>query len=226
MVHFARRGLFRKRPKPIKCKAPDCQQTFLPQRQGQRVCSWECGLALTRRQNEKAADKRRRQEARELKERKLALKTPQQVRSAEIQKAEAAVRRYVRIRDEQDPCISCGASILEVESGPRLTGGYWDAGHYHSKGSVPALRFNTWNIHKQCKICNGGENRHRNSYKNSSVRKGYTAGLRQKVGQARLDWLDGPHPPLQPDVEYLQRVNRIFSKRARHLKKLRERTKQ
>ena len=218
-----RRGPYgTRRPREKTCK--QCRTRYMPAenaRPFENWCSPECGALRARAAQMKAQERRRQKEARELKARKKALKTPQQVRSEAMQKAQSAVCRYVRVRDEHDPCISCGASVLEVESGPYRTGGYWDGGHYQGKGAHPEIRLNTWNIHKQCKICNGGENRYRSGSKRTTVGRGYRAGLIAKIGLERVEWLEGQHPPLKAEPEYLERFARVFNKRARHLKKLR-----
>lgn len=207
------------RPKPKKCK--QCGELFIQQRMGQKTCDYQCALAFNRVKETQELKRKRLAQSRELRARKEALKTPHQLWSAECKRAQDAVCLYVRVRDRDEACISCGRSVAEVES-VFSSGGYWDGGHYLAKGSHPELRFNTWNIHKQCKTCNGGENRHRSAVKAVSVREGYTAGLTLKIGAERLAWLTGPHKPLQPDIEYLSRVKKIFNKRARHLAKLRQ----
>lgn len=212
------------RTNPKKCGNPSCGKKFTPRPGAQPFevwCSFECGVALSRIKQTKILKRKNQEDAREYRERKKALKTPQQLWSEECQRAQNAVCLYVRIRDRDDECISCGASVLEVESGPYRVGGYWDGGHYLGKGSHPELRFNTWNISKQCKVCNGGENRYRDGRRSTSVRKGYRAGLVGKIGEDRVAWLEGPHKPLQPSIEYLTRMKRIFNARSRHLKKLR-----
>ena len=57
--------------------------------------------------------------------------------------AQAHFNRYIRERDKDKPCISCGEY--------RKTN---DAGHYFSVGNYPALRFNEKNCHLQCVYCN------------------------------------------------------------------------
>jgi hypothetical protein len=61
-----------------------------------------------------------------------------------VREAQQAVNAYVRARDADLPCISCG----------RWHDGQWHAGHYLSTGARPNLRFDEQNIHKQCQPCN------------------------------------------------------------------------
>jgi hypothetical protein len=77
---------------------------------------------------------------------------------------------------------------------------------------MPSLRFNTYNCHKQCAPCN-------NHLSGNLVE--YRANLINKIGQARVDWLEGPQDTKNMDIEYLKRIKRIFSKRARLVGRLR-----
>ncbi|WP_317474701.1 recombination protein NinG, partial [Cronobacter sakazakii] len=87
--------------------------------------------------------KRRREEQQQkyrLKIRKLALKP----RSYWIKQAQQAVNAFIRERDRDLPCISCGT----------FTSAQWDAGHYRSTAAAPQLRFDERNIQRQCVVCN------------------------------------------------------------------------
>lgn len=50
--------------------------------------------------------------------------------------------KYIRERDKDFPCISCGKYTT------------LQAGHFHSAGNHPITRFNEDNVHGQCKRCN------------------------------------------------------------------------
>jgi hypothetical protein len=64
--------------------------------------------------------------------------------SDHVKELQVIVNKYVRLRDKDKGCISCGTPLL----------GKYDAGHYYSAGGNPELRFNTDNIHGQCVYCN------------------------------------------------------------------------
>ncbi|EHS1690350.1 recombination protein NinG, partial [Escherichia coli] len=132
-----------------KCKC--CNEWFIPKYQNQYWCNEICGtrIALERRSKErekaeKAAEKKRRREEQKQKDKlkiqKLALKP----RSYWIKQAQQAVNAFIRERDRDLPCISCGT----------LTSAQWDAGHYRTTAAAPQLRFDERNIHKQCVVCN------------------------------------------------------------------------
>ena len=69
--------------------------------------------------------------------------------------------QFIRNRDKDQPCISCGSySTLQ-------------AGHFYSGGNYPPLRFKEDNVHGQCKKCN---------YFLSGNLTEYEKNLRYKIG--------------------------------------------
>lgn len=178
----------KKQLKAKPCRA--CKYSFFPRVSTQVVCSPNCALELNRINKSKAYDKK----TRELKEK---IKT----RGDYASEAQTAINRYVRARDYQDNCISCG----------RNHSGRYDAGHYQTVGAFPELRFNLWNIHKQC---------HWNCNINRSGNQiAYRKRLIKKIGVDKVEWLEGKHEPLKPSIEYLKRIKKIFTKKAKILEK-------
>lgn len=164
-----------------RCKNEECREWFFPQFQNQQWCCVDCGtkLALERRSKErekaeKAAEKKRRREEQKqkdkLKIRKLALKP----RSYWIKQAQQAVNAFIRERDRDLPCISCGT----------LTSAQWDAGHYRTTAAAPQLRFDERNIHKQCVVCN--------QHKSGNLVP-YRVELINRIGQAAVDEIESNH---------------------------------
>ena len=121
--------------------------------------------------------------------------------------------KYVRIRDAGLPCISCRRYENEIPE--RFVGGKWDCGHYLTRGAHPELRVNLKNAHKQCKSCNGGSGQF--SGKNRTVSEAYRANLIEKIGQDDVDWLEGPHQPLNYDSDYIRRFKKIFRLKTKRL---------
>ena len=161
----------------------------MPRSTTQKVCSPDCAIELNRIKREKEFDA-------ETRRRKQTIKT----RSDYESEAQQAVNEYVRIRDAKLPCISCG----------NYHNGQYHAGHYRSVGSAPELRFNTYNIHKQCAPCN-------NHLSGNPIP--YRKRLKAKIGKVRLDWLEGPHQPLKYTIDQLVKVRKIFKKKSKWLKK-------
>jgi hypothetical protein len=158
-------------------------------------CSMEHLIEFSR----SAAGKKIKQSAEKkvIKETKERLKT----RSDRVRDAQAAFNRYIRARDRGKPCICCGRSQGDLKHG-----GAVDAGHYRSRGSAPGLKFNLFNCHSQLAYCN--------RYLSGNV-VGYRAGLIERIGLDRVERLEQDNSPRRFDAEYLDRVKRIFTKRAK-----------
>lgn len=114
--------------------------------------------------------------------------------------AQTAINKYVRIRDLNKPCVSCGCS-LSVSYG-----GTTDCGHYRSRGSASHLRFNLFNMASQCSRCN--------RYLSGNIVE-YRKELINRIGIERVELLENDNKPRKFDTEYFKRVKSIFNKRAR-----------
>ena len=174
-------------------------------------CSAECGAILGLELHTKQSNERLKADKRELKIRKDKLNDT--VRNW-TKKTQAECNKFIRMRDINEPCISCNKSREEIESGPPRVGGYWDAGHYLSRGASPELRFEVMNIHKQCKSCNGGSIR---SSKSKTVSAKYKERLIKKIGQDNVDWIEGPHEPKHYRVEDLKLLHTHFKRLIKQL---------
>ena len=172
-----------------------CKKQYTPSAPLQKACSLECALEHSR---EKRAAAELKAEKKIHAERKKAV----QPKSKVLSEAQAAFNKYIRERD-QGECISC----------QRAHTGQYHAGHYRSVGSMSSLRFNTYNCHKQCSACN-------NHLGGNLIL--YRGNLIKKLGLERVEWLEGPHDTKKYTIGYLRRVKRIFNKRARHIKRLRQ----
>jgi hypothetical protein len=158
----------------------------------QKVCSLPCAAKT-------AQAARAKRDRKALKEGREKLKTRRQW----LAEAQAAFNRYVRLRDADQPCISCG----------RMHQGQWHAGHYLSTTARPMLRFHEWNVHKQCQPCN---------MHLSGNPVGYRSGLLQKIGAARVNWLEEFHPPARWSIEELELIKTRYSFLAKKLLAIRK----
>ena len=113
-------------------------------------------------------------------------------------RAAVACHAFIRARDANCPCISCGAT-----SSPQ-----WDAGHFRPSGVNSALRFDDRNIHKQCVRCN--------QYLSGNLIH-YRAGLVVKIGEQAVIELENNHETKRWTREELQEVERIYKERLRAL---------
>jgi len=185
-----------KQPKPKKCKNPTCGISFPPQRLGQAVCSPKCGLAIKHVNEEKARKSLADIGRKEIRAAKDRIKPKGQY----MKEAQTAFNAWVRERDAALPCISCG----------RHHQGKYDAGHYRTVGSNPALRFEPLNCHRQCSPCN--------THKSGDI-VNYRIELVKRIGADRVDWLEGPHDPKRYTIEDLKNIKADYLAKTKELKK-------
>tara|TARA_R110002012_G_scaffold262505_1_gene444811 strand:- start:16208 stop:16816 length:609 start_codon:yes stop_codon:yes gene_type:complete len=184
-------------------------------------CSIQYAQAKQQRARERQlakanADTKKAQKAERAKHRadKEAIKPLSKLKS----EAQAAFNKYIRLRDYWEPCISCGKpkEVIEADHGWKV-GGCWDAGHFKTRGAKPQLRFNLFNVHKQCKSCNGGGGRF--SAKAATVDAQYEANLIDKIGTDKVIQLKNNNNLVRFDAEYYRRIKKIFNKKARLMQK-------
>ena len=149
--------------KEYKCKV--CGKAFIKTFSStQKVCSPECAIKLARDNAQKAQE---RAEKKKQRERKAKLKS----RSEWLKEAQSVFNKFIRLRDKNAPCISCG----------RYHQGQYHAGHYRSVGACPELRFCELNVHKQCAPCN--------DHKSGNIIE-YRINLINKIGVDKVVWLE------------------------------------
>ena len=180
--------------KPKKCKC-GCARMFTPRSSTQVAYNWECALKIAEKARAKREQADKKIERKAIKEAKEKLKT----RRDWQKEAQAAVNEYVRERDKDLPCISCG----------RHHQGKYDAGHYLSRGAHPELALDERNIHKQCVPCN-------NHLSGNQVK--YRAGLIKRHGVNLVDWLEGPHEPKHYGIDDLKAIRDEYRAKTKELK--------
>ena len=115
-------------------------------------------------------------------------------KSTLLKLAQTVVNKYIRLRDLNKPCISCG------HLGDRQI----HAGHYRPMGNNQQLRFYTLNIFAQCSICN--------NYKSGNLAE-YRLSLIKKIGLAKVEEIEANQERGNYSVEYLQRLIKVFRKK-------------
>ncbi|MEE3929662.1 recombination protein NinG [Pseudomonas viridiflava] len=191
-----RMSLQSKTPRAKKCRVPECGASFVPKKLGQAVCSPACAIVDAPRNQAKAHKALAQFERREIKIRKEALKS----RSDHMKDTQQAFNEWVRNRDAALPCVSCG----------RHHEGKYDAGHYRTVGSNPALRFEPMNCHRQCSPCNTQLSGNIVNYRIELVRR---------IGITNVEWLEGPHEPKKYTIEELKALTARYRALTRELKK-------
>lgn len=170
-----------------KCAIKGCSERFMPRNMLHKACSPECAQKLAQIMREVTGRK-------DFLIRKEAIKS----RSDHLKEAQSIFNAFIRLRDADLPCISCGR-----------TSGAWDAGHYRSVGACPELRFEELNVHKQDVHCN--------QFKAGNVLE-YRLGLIQKIGIEQVEWLEGNHPPKKYTIEEVIEIKRIYKLKYKELK--------
>lgn len=164
-----------------------CNQLFKPNCSTAKVCGFNCAVEYTFQ----VKAKKERKEYRVAKEK---IKTRQDW----LKEAQTAFNSFVRHRDSQLPCISC----------QRHHAGQYHAGHYRASGAWASLRFNEDNCHKQCQPCN--------TMKSGNLLE-YRINLIKKIGQDRVDWLEGPHQPAKWTIDQLKQIKAEYKAKLKEL---------
>ena len=181
-----------------RCKV--CRQPFEPRPPRALVCSEDCAGAFAvskRLKEERRAEKAAQAlERKDTKARKERLKS----RSELAREAQQAFNQWVRLRDADKPCISCG----------RHHEGQYHAGHYLSVGARPELRYEPLNVWKQCSPCNTHLSGNAVLFRQALVRE---------IGLERVEWLEGPHPAKKYTADELRAIKTEYAAKARELKR-------
>ena len=162
-------------------------------------CNIDSAVKYSYANKSKGADIQRKEQKKKDTARKKELKSAGDY----IKEAQAAVNKYIRLRDRNKPCVSCGSNPNDNNL---MTGSRFDAGHYRSRGSAGHLKFNLLNIHKQCVKCNRF---------NSGNAVDYRIELIKRIGLINVEKLENDNNPRKFTIEYLERIKKIFNKRAR-----------
>lgn len=169
-----------KQTKIKKCKV--CLEEYDPFTTTQKACSPKCAIELVNRRKERAfkAETRR-------------MRVKAKGRGKWLSEAQTAFNGYIRLRDKDEPCISCGTTA-NIQ---------YCAGHYLTRGSAPELRFDEDNVHKQC-------NQYCNMQLSGNLVK-YRVNLINKIGLKRVEKLEGKHEPKKYTIEEIQEIKRHYS---------------
>lgn len=161
-----------KQRKPKKCKS--CGGTYTPRSSFQKVCSYKCAIVLINELRWKGEKK--------------ILKEKLKTHKDWIQQLQKVFNAYIRFRDKDLPCISCGTN-QNVE---------YAAGHFYPT-TYQFLRFNEDNVHKQC-------NKHCNMMLRGNLNE-YRPHLEKKIGKDKLDWLyDHRHDRLDLSIPEIKKL--------------------
>ena len=207
-----RTGL-RRKPEPqrgqffaVKSKVcQNCKQKFTPDLPGAIACSEPCAIAHAVSVNGKArkvagvkAAKLAAADRKDMRARLHKLKSNATLAA----EAQVQVNKYVRLRDAHLGCVSCDK--------PASWDGQWHASHFRSVGAASGLRFNLWNIHRACSVCN---------HHLSGNIANYAPRLIERIGADKVDWLRAQNAVKRTDAAYLERLKAVFARKVRRLEK-------
>lgn len=116
-----------------------------------------------------------------------------------LKMTQAIVNKYIRLRDKDEKCISCGKEIKGVEH----------ASHYMSSGGHANIRFHEDNIWKSCYKCN---------VMLSGNQLEYRKRLIKKIGIERVDWLEENGSVIRKYTkEELKEISAIYKKKIKEM---------
>lgn len=179
-----------------KKKCRNCGEKFRPRFSTLEVaCSIKCAVVLGKAKEEKKKKAAWKEEKQQLKEK---LKTLTNLEDD----AKKSFQKWVRERDKNKPCVSCGTRTSDI----------WDGGHFYKAEIYSGLIFDERNCHKQCRKCNrflgGNENN-------------YRLRLIEKFGEAFVLQLDADAIKLKQyrfERSELKNLKRMYDKKYRELK--------
>lgn len=112
-----------------------------------------------------------------------------------IKLAQQVFNKWIRLRDKDQNCISCGSQL----------GRKFDAGHFWSAGGHANVRFNENNVHAQCVACN--QHKHGNLL-------AYREALIKKIGIDRFNELENiAHVTKKWEKEELKEIIFFYKKK-------------
>ena len=179
--------------KTRKCRA--CGAIYTQYQSFVTWCSPECGEVIAK----KKVAKIKAEEAVIVRRADKVKREKLKSRSDWAREAQTAFNAWVRARDADRPCISCG----------RHHNGQYHAGHYLSVGARPELRYEPLNVWKQCSPCN--------THLSGNVAL-YRVSLVQEIGAEKVEWLEGPHEPKKYTVDELKAIKKHCAELAKELR--------
>lgn len=178
-----------------KCK--QCGKVFTKQKPLQFVCSVSCAISYSKAKEEKKREHR-------WKERKKSGLKKLKTYTQKVQEARRVFQQFIRIRDQNQPCISCGTTSSKL----------WDGGHYLKAELFSGLIFNEDNCHKQCRKCNHFESGNETSYRQ---------GLIGRIGIDRVKALEATkndHRTKTWTDEELENIKKVSRQKINYYKKV------
>ena len=155
--------------KDKKCKV--CLKIYTPRIFAQSVCSPCCAIIHSK-------NLKKIKEQKEWKAEKAILKDKLKTLGQYEAEAKKAFQKWIRMRDDKQPCISCGIQQTDL----------WDGGHYKKAEIYSGVIFDENNCHKQCRKCNRFLNGNELNYRQGLIQRygiEYADQIEQKANETR-----------------------------------------
>ena len=173
-----------KPPKAKKCLCP-CGEPFVPTSMGQKhinqshYIKWLSETEAGQKEVAKKMEKAKKQVAKVEREADDKIREKLKTLGKFESEAKTEFQKYIRKRDAELPCISCGTMTTDL----------WDGGHFKKAELYSGVIFDEMNCHKQCRKCNrflGGNEL--NFREGLVVRYGeaYVLEIEQRAAQLRV----------------------------------------
>ena len=111
--------------------------------------------------------------------------------------AQTAFNKYIRERDKDNGCITCGNKTRQMH-----------AGHYRPVGRNARLRFNELNCHIQCSQCNNHLSGNLTPYREAMIRL-YTLPV--------VEELENDNDPYKFDLDELKEITETYRKKFKEI---------
>jgi hypothetical protein len=170
----------------------------------QKVCSVACSVKHAEQTKERQKGREATADRRQTREKLKAMETYPEL----VKKAQTAFNGFIRARDTDKPCISCGRPLRASQ-----VGGGFDCGHYRSVGSAVHMRFVEDNAHGQCKQCN--------QFKAGNAVE-YRKGLVERIGIKSVELIENDNTLRKYTREALEEIAKHYRAEARKLQKEKE----
>jgi hypothetical protein len=155
--------------KQKKCKV--CQELFIPIQFAQTACGYKCAIIHSK-------NLKLQKELKDWKAEKAILKDKLKTLGQYEAEAKKSFQKWIRMRDDKQPCISCGIEQTDL----------WDGGHYKKAEIYSGVIFDENNCHKQCRKCNRFLNGNELNYRQGLIQRygiDFADQIEQKANETR-----------------------------------------
>jgi hypothetical protein len=170
-----------------KCKG--CNNPFTPRFKTTEKYCWEVDCKT--KEAMELLEKKRQSDLKARNKEKVEKKKELMTLSDWLKIAQTTFNAYIRKRDEKVPCISC----------QRHHQGQYHAGHYRTTAAAPQLRFNEFNVWKQCSACN--------NYKSGNITE-YRINLVKMIGVDEVEKLENNSETRKFTIDEVKEINQIY----------------